>query len=155
MNLCEEGLIPWHISCEIISSNGQRIAFYIQRKWELNETWSSLRGNWPSPAEGRKGQDNQKSNGRCEPHQPRPRLNLVMDFIARFKESPIYSLILGLFCLGALAIEWHTGALNYHGVHRAGNWDFYFLLIFFGVCGLGLTGIGIWSLIRPSLKGDT
>lgn len=82
------------------------------------------------------------------------RVTLDHGFLARFKRSPIYSLILGLISLGLTGYEWSSGQVYYRGRHYAGNWDFYFLLAFFGFCGLGLTVIGIRGLFRPSQDDD-
>ena len=78
----------------------------------------------------------------------------MMDLLARFKRSPIYSLILGLITLVGLGIEWHGGKVYYKSEHYSGHWDFYFLLAFFGVVGLFLTVSGIWGLCRPPLEDD-
>ena len=77
-----------------------------------------------------------------------------MDFLARFKQSPIYSVMLGLILLLALGVEWRGGLLYYKGAHTTGNWDFYFLLILEGTCGSFLTVSGIWGLLRPPLDRD-
>ena len=76
-----------------------------------------------------------------------------MEFLAKFKSSPILSLILGLGCLAMDLIEWRSGLVIYHGEHHRGNWDFTFLLVLFGACGLWLTVSGIWGLCRP-MSGD-
>jgi hypothetical protein len=75
-------------------------------------------------------------------------------FLRRVKRSPWFSLILGIACLVMTGLDMQSGVLHYKGKHYAGNWDYYFLLVFFTLLGLGLTGSGIWGTCRPSPESD-